>query len=241
MRKVILAALITFIVSPTISLNGARAALMGADLLSLGDQLLTRDLDTNLDWLELTETTNLSVNDIFGGAGSFLTNGFRYASEAEVREFWSNAGILTLNTNATTPGADPAGRVAENIIPVMALMDLIGCTGNCATAGPNFTSGFAAPNELVVGVAQSPFIEFFDGNARSLVGTDICCPRFDSKQLSIGHWLVRPFQAPEPGTLTIFALGLLGVSRCRRRKRRGAGGLQSSVRWRGVTGRFRRL
>lgn len=50
-----------------------------------GDGLVTRDPETGLDWLDLGGvTTNLSYDDIQGGAGGWLASGWRYATQAEV-------------------------------------------------------------------------------------------------------------------------------------------------------------
>jgi hypothetical protein len=38
-----------------------------------GDQLLTLDTETNLEWLNLTATANRSANEVLGGFGRFAT------------------------------------------------------------------------------------------------------------------------------------------------------------------------
>ena len=59
-----------------------------------GDQLLTLDTDTGLEWLNLTATAKLSVLDILGGAGNFATTyGFRYATTDEIALLFTHAGI----------------------------------------------------------------------------------------------------------------------------------------------------
>lgn len=189
----------------------AQATLVGADLFATDDQMLTRDTATGLGWLDLNLTLNLSVNDILGGSGGYLDSGFRHATENEITVLFTNAGIPRLNTNATTPDGDPAGRVTENYDGVVFLMGLLGCTGNCVTGGPDFTSGFAALSELE---AQAASMDVWDGKARALVGN--CCAGFDSRHPSMGHWLVR--QVPEPTTFAIFALGLLGLGFSRRKR-----------------------
>ena len=61
-----------------------RASLISVDDSVYGPGSITRDSATSLDWLDLTLSTNLSVNDILGGAGAFLANGFAIATLAQV-------------------------------------------------------------------------------------------------------------------------------------------------------------
>src|ERR1044072_5412869 len=59
-----------------------------------GDQLLTLDTETGLEWLNLTATAKLSVLDILSGAGNFATTyGFRYATTDEIALLFTHAGI----------------------------------------------------------------------------------------------------------------------------------------------------
>ena len=61
-------------------------SLIQADLVpGSGDQLITYDTETNLQWLNLTATANRSRNEVLAGFGGFTTTyGFRYATGAEV-------------------------------------------------------------------------------------------------------------------------------------------------------------
>jgi len=75
----------------------AQAELVEVDLLAPGDKLVTRDTETGLDWLDLGGvTTNLSYDAIQGGAGGWIANGWRYATQAEV------CALIVAHTDATT-------------------------------------------------------------------------------------------------------------------------------------------
>ena len=62
----------------------ANSAIVEADWQAVNDGLLTEDTSTGLKWLDLTETANMSFNDVsalLGAGGTF--DGFRYATSAE--------------------------------------------------------------------------------------------------------------------------------------------------------------
>ncbi len=66
MRIILLAlAAYAFLVVP----RPASATLTEVDLVDVGDGLVTRDDVTGLDWLDLTQTLDISFDDIEGGAG----------------------------------------------------------------------------------------------------------------------------------------------------------------------------
>lgn len=73
-------------------------ALIQKDLLpGRGDQLLTLDDITGLEWLNLTVTANHSYLDMLTGFGGFIgAFGFRYATAGEVATLYRNAGIRKL-------------------------------------------------------------------------------------------------------------------------------------------------
>ncbi|HJR75894.1 MAG TPA: hypothetical protein VJ805_02940 [Nitrospiraceae bacterium] len=70
-------------------------ALIQLDLvLGSGDQLLTFDDETNLDWLNLTATANKSYDDVMAGFGGFIgPYGFAYGDASQVGTLLVHAGI----------------------------------------------------------------------------------------------------------------------------------------------------
>jgi hypothetical protein len=111
------------------------AALTEADWLAPGDGLLTIDESTGLKWLDLTATINRTFNDVstqFDPGGDF--EGFRYATNDEVINFFSSAGIVDLSGNWN----------ADNYQPAIALQALIGVPwGSLYTSGG--TTGDQSP------------------------------------------------------------------------------------------------
>jgi hypothetical protein len=78
----------------------SQAMLIEMDLYSGGDHLLTLDTDTNLQWLDLSVTKNLSYNTVSALIGGALfpefsypdLDEFRYATMDEVTELAERAG-----------------------------------------------------------------------------------------------------------------------------------------------------
>lgn len=74
-----------------------------------GTNNLTRDTETGLRWLDLTESRALTRDHVitqFDSGGDF--EGFRYATNAEVITLWSNFGIdLSASAPMSTPGLNP--------------------------------------------------------------------------------------------------------------------------------------
>ena len=79
------------------------ASLVATDFSTSGDNLLTYDSSTGLEWLDVTETTNLSYNDIINGVGNdwISGEGFRYASEDELNALFVSSGWDGISGGAT--------------------------------------------------------------------------------------------------------------------------------------------
>jgi hypothetical protein len=62
----------------------ARAELVSIDFLLPGDELVTRDTETGMDWLDLSFTADFSPTALADGAYGFLAEGWRHATTDEV-------------------------------------------------------------------------------------------------------------------------------------------------------------
>ena len=60
--------------------------LIELDFKDPGDNLLTRDLNSGLEWLDVTATLLMSHDAVTGGAGGFADEGFRYATAGEMEQ-----------------------------------------------------------------------------------------------------------------------------------------------------------
>lgn len=85
-----------------------------------GDQLITLDTDTNLEWLNLTATANQSYLEVLGGAGGYTTTyGFRYATGAEIALLLQHAGITKYGITQVVPFPQSNHLAMETLIHLM--------------------------------------------------------------------------------------------------------------------------
>ena len=86
------AALLALIAVAILGAQPAQAALVEIDLNTPGDGLVTRDTVTRLDWLDLTESTDLSFDQVEADVGGFISDGWRHATGAEVCALFAAVG-----------------------------------------------------------------------------------------------------------------------------------------------------
>lgn len=85
-----------------------------------GDHLITFDTETNLEWLSLNATANLSYLDVLGGAGGYTTTyGFRYATGQEISQLWQHAGITKFGLLQAVPFPQSNHVAMETLIELM--------------------------------------------------------------------------------------------------------------------------
>ena len=174
---------------------------------AFGNTDLTRDTLTGIDWLDVTKTLNVTVNDTIAGFGGYISSGFRYASLQEVEDLFVSVGIL-INTPLNT--ASFAGAVQ--------LIDLLGCTlVDCSGADTPRLQGFAGLNEPGAGLAYVPAVL-----ATLSAGTGVNGPNaiedFNFIPHAAGSFLVRDTTVPIPPAAFLFGSGLIGLVAVARRK-----------------------
>lgn len=187
----------------------ARAALVSVNS-SFGIDSITQDTATGLEWLDITHTVGLSVNNVLGGAGGFLVAGFSIATVAQQNTLWGNAGIVPNSVDIANRG------------PAITLLSLIGCTAS--------TTGLCNPvavsaeewsqNGIVASgldyLLRAVVVRPFDKGGTFSIGT-----ASPDQSGTNGVFLVRETTVvPLPAAFSLFAggLGLLGLFGWRRKR-----------------------
>jgi hypothetical protein len=186
---------------------------------------LTFDSETDLEWLDVSLTTNLSYNQVrsqFDSGGQY--EGFRHAKWQEVTAFWEHAGIFPVPT--VVPHGDPividGGAASATLELIMAL--------GTTSPGPwvhGYIDDFGILNPTaspLVGSAEIHPDALGQDLSLGIVG-NFFGP--DEPASNIGSWLIRDAQpVPEPdGSIVGHSLRsytiavILSRNRSRRRNR----------------------
>jgi len=185
----------------------SEAQLISLDWKSSGDELITSDRKSGLNWLDLTETFNQSLSEItpaLAEGGRF--EGFRIATKDEVWQLITNAGLPEPDffppVNPYSPSDDPllvsraeslTGLLGETVGRHWGPL-LFGTRGYVWDDGQEALSGFWTQ--------EHDFI---------LYQTNVVIPGVPGS----GVWLVSPI--PEAGALSWISGILLIVAACGRR------------------------
>src|SRR4051812_12369641 len=100
-RRLILATLSLVFVS-----GSSSAAIISHDFQSVGDGLLTYDVDNQREWLDMSQTVGMTLGDlhtIIGPAGTW--HGFQIATLTDVESLWISAGRDLAHPSSLSSGA----------------------------------------------------------------------------------------------------------------------------------------
>ena len=139
---------------------------------------VTRDTDTGLDWLDLTETLGASFNDIVARTGVWRDNGWRHATIDEVCALF----VTHLGEPIPCPGTVknlPVGTVTD-------LQKLLGITG----VGPTRTLGWCDNESSDPKVALGRLVKDRTEDQISVLAQ--ASGAEDTRNPIRGHFLVRP-------------------------------------------------
>lgn len=170
-------------------------ALIQADLIpGRGDQLLSLDSSSGLEWLNLTVTANRSYIEVLSGFGGFIgTFGFQYATPRQVATLYKHAGV-------TKFGGPQAGFDLANHFGIEVLQDLMNGKSmgpvsfpqstSVDTAGMVKTGGVGIPSPLMpVEIMQTHLNKAEPEKAYTDVGA--LTQKAGDRSPRIGSYLVR--------------------------------------------------
>ena len=206
------AALLALVAVAILGAQPARAALVEIDLNTPGDGLVTRDTVTRLDWLDLTESTDLSFDQVEADVGGFISDGWRHATGAEVCALFAAVG--------REPSPCPGNQLILTCCSLLGLINWLGIT----FIGGNEVSTFGLYDD---GDPSAPGGVGF-AEATLLFTNEIAEVRDDQRASDLassteGNFLVRPSPVAMPigpyiGPAFLLLLGLTGLVMARRRR-----------------------
>jgi hypothetical protein len=196
----------------------ANAALVGLNLSAEGDGLVTLDTATNLEWLDLSATSNLYYPYVkLYDQGGWQAAGWKIATKGDVQ------GLLFGNTGLQE---GVYGNGVAQSTPLKTLMELLGVmyVWNDASGNPNNWRNYIAFNDGTdngwVGRAfmEVGFYGSITTGARWYADTD----GFTDSNSSGPILFLRehqPTPVPLPPSILLFGSGLIGIAGFIRKKR----------------------
>jgi len=207
--------LTTLVVSPFIALSVSNAV-----LIDRGQH--TTDTATELDWLKLDRLVGYSYEEVLNGAGGYLHSGWRYATQEEVVNLFteyigpSNGlyfGVMSAQSTSYFQGA-------ENLVIALGM----NLAFNDSRATTNFTGssihqisvqGFVVPSDAPQALAEATAVIDFAPTDYAMPGPFGRWGVFDEDRPygtpNVSSFLVRetPRKVSEPDTLGLLLIGSL--------------------------------
>jgi hypothetical protein len=187
------------------------STLANATLIDNGDY--TTDTESGLDWLDWTETVDMTQSEaltLFGGAG------WRAATGAEARGLLGNFFDVDYVFHGGLRKSFVSGEIWNYEVRQISFAQLLGETGVLGEAGVSGGS-----YSVIEGVGAFGVDALNNGNYAQylMAGTNedtMGAPNFHAEYIGIA--LVKAAAVSEPATITLFALGFAGIVFARRRR-----------------------
>jgi hypothetical protein len=194
------------------------SCLSNAGLITDHDGYVT-DSVTGWQWLDARFTDNMSYNDVLASTTSGSLIGWEIASTSEVLGL-----LLHQNNNVLIPTAGTNGTWDTSIFSFKALVMMLGDGSNFINpSNYGYINGMTTEISSYSGRAGAPRTVQIGWN-RSLVNQgflrdDSFGPSsYTNTNYYSSTWLVKKAEVPEPSTLAIFALGMIGLASRRFKK-----------------------
>jgi len=197
------------------------------DALVLQANEITRDSESNLDWLDIDAYTNISYTLMVSKlANDSILSGWRHAFRHEVKIYFDRLGI------ATTEWPDKTW-IVDSGSSVTLAHTYTGISDTSPDSG-NFNQLTARGQTWTLAHYDGPIEDHWEASSASflLLGPNIYLSESIASSFRTvtyaspgsGHWLVRttPSVVPEPSTFSMLAFGCIamaGYNRLRRRRK----------------------
>lgn len=221
-----LAAVTTFVFGALVSATHVQAALVERDFAAANDGLLIFDTLTNREWVDVSHTTNMSVNQFFS-TSIYAGQGFQLAKTADITQFFFNAGAATVVSGGSNfiagnlAGATLLNTLMEHVAPYS------------DTGGNSWIHGYedygSATNLTLSRFLVNGSTATFD------IGTNGTYWSQASIHPAVGMFAFRTvapvvpaaITVPEPASAALVLAALLGTAATTRRSRSAASGVQA--------------
>jgi len=197
----------------------ANAGLITKDYSKVGDGHITYETIGNTEWLDVSLFVGMNLTTLLG-VNQWTLDGFHLASDVELVELYKNAGITYIR--------DYDGKLhygtSDTAASVLALDDLYTKMGGDPDNfdGSGSIKGIQKDDNNDGNAKAASFNKVWNpfsswANARVNTTCDCLGKSFTSRS-DVGAFFVRSVDVPEPSTLAIFALGMMGLASRRMKK-----------------------
>lgn len=176
----------------------------------MGDNALTYDASTGLEWLDLSETYGNSILDT---EAEYFYGEFR----------WANSNEIVNLLNSVLGKADNVGNYSSE-----ARTNAIMFTGLLGLDDAGYSQGISRGSSAGLNIYNIEtfglgFVQLYDDPNKGIRvrvnhPNSNCCFAEYNKLYRLGSWLVRTAKVPEPPTFLVFGLGLVGLASHRFKK-----------------------
>jgi len=196
--------------------TSVNAATISTDWQSTGDNLITVDTVSGLEWLDVTETFAMTYNEVTAQLGANGTyDGFRYATTDEVIALWENFNIDMSpgGTRNEVPGIDPnVATIASFLGDTFLLQYPSGfATGVFGLTGTNAPYPDMKNMLGVMAVIPNDYTTYYPAGSAN--------QNIDRTSFGQGSYLVKASVVPVPAAVWLFGSGLVGLIGVARRKK----------------------